>query len=331
MNLIFDWSGTLADDERLTFELTRDCVAHFGGGDLDWEAYRSEFTIPVDRFYGSRCPGTDIAEIDRWFFESYGERLGEVALFDGVAQLLGEAVREHRLFILSTLKTDLIAGALSRLGLADLFEEVVGDAFDKRDHLPSLIRRHGLEPMETLFFGDTTHDVEAGRASGLQTAAVTWGYTESSVLEGSRPYHLFRRVPGVARHLRDVATLEAAYRGGLPGAVASLSASTALGAATLLVGAELGSLVLEPGRLRAVLEAADRPHPGAQQAYAFFPDAVVVSPHGLAGSALRAARTSALEAVQRHFPTRTWALDLARAVDLDVEPVGEVVQCEPSS
>ena len=142
MNLIFDWSGTLADDERLTFELTRDCVAHFGGGDLDWEAYRSEFTIPVDRFYGSRCPGTDIAEIDRWFFKSYEERLGEVALFDGVAQLLGEAVKEHRLFILSTLKTDLIAGALSRLGLADLFEEVVGVFRESGRSVPVFCDKH---------------------------------------------------------------------------------------------------------------------------------------------------------------------------------------------
>ena len=146
MNLIFDWSGTLCDDEQLTFELTRETVVQFGGAPLDWEAYRSEFTIPVDGFYAKRCPGVAIADIDCWFCGRYGARLAELRLFGGTAELLTAWAREHRLFVLSTLATELIEGALERLdcGFAITHQEghvrsVVRDAREaRRDPLGSV-------------------------------------------------------------------------------------------------------------------------------------------------------------------------------------------------
>lgn len=212
MNLVFDWSGTLADDERLTFELTRDCVVHFGGEPIDWETYRAEFTIPVDGFYGKHCPGVDIGDIDAWFFDAYAERLSELRMFSGLPDLVARLSGEHRLFVLSTLKGDLISGSLSNMGMDHLFVEVLGDAFDKREHLPGLLERHGCDPLETMFIGDTPHDVEAGRAAGVQTAAAAWGYTDLEPLLGAHPDHVFHRGAELAEHLHSEASLDVAGR-----------------------------------------------------------------------------------------------------------------------
>ena len=208
MDLVFDWSGTLADDERLTFELTRDCVAHFGGGAIDWETYRAEFTIPVDGFYGKHCPAAAVADIDRWFFGAYAQRLGEVRMFEGLPAVLTRLSRDHRLYVLSTLQGSLITGALGAMGLEALFTEVVGGAFDKRDHLPALLERHGCDPMETMFIGDTPHDVVAGQAAGVQAAAVTWGYTGAQPLREAYPDHLFHETAGLIHHLDVEASLD---------------------------------------------------------------------------------------------------------------------------
>lgn len=126
--------------------------------------------------------------------------------------------------------------------------------------------------------------------------------------------------PGVA-----LSDLETAYRKGLQQAVdvaLTVRELDEADGALLLVGAEFGSLVLEPARMRAAFEALGERAPGKRYAYAFFRDALVVAREPLKGAALRAARLAALEAVQQAQLIATWPLDVARPVDLDVPPAG---------
>ncbi len=115
---------------------------------------------------------------------------------------------------------------------------------------------------------------------------------------------------------RSVAALEAAYQAGLGSARTEVTDARRIDEASLVVGFDAGSLVLEPKLLAATLREAGLPAEGRRTAYAFFPDVVVVADAPFAGRALLRARTAALEAVQARFPGRTWPLDLARPVDL---------------
>ena len=45
-----------------------------------------------------------------------------------------------------------------------------------------------------LFVGDSPHDLEAGRAAGVRTAAVTWGAAGEEALSARAPDYLVRRV-----------------------------------------------------------------------------------------------------------------------------------------
>ena len=137
--------------------------------------------------------------------------------------------------------------------------------------------------------------------------------------------------PVAAGEGRGLSVLEAAYQRGLGSATTTLDHARALdGNGTwLFVGWDIGSLVLEPGRVRAALEAVGGGGRNAGHGYAFHPDALVVSSAPLDGRAARMARTAALEAVQPRYPTRTWSLDVARALDLRVPAIG-VVEGPPS-
>ena len=103
-----------------------------------------------------------------------------------------------------------------------------------------------------------------------------------------------------------------------------LAAVRAWGEGSLVVGFDAGSLVLEPALLKAALQAGERPATGRWFACAFGPDAVVVTPTQLTGKVLHQARLAAEDAVRGLFPGRGWPLDVARPVDLDVEPLGQV-------
>ena len=62
-----------------------------------------------------------------------------------------------------------------------------GDTLARRkpDPAPVLLacERAGMDPAQAVFVGDDRRDVEAGRAAGLRTVAVSWGY-----LDGGDPH-----------------------------------------------------------------------------------------------------------------------------------------------
>ncbi len=127
---------------------------------------------------------------------------------------------------------------------------------------------------------------------------------------------------------RDVRVLEAAWSHGLDESTALLLETRTLtlpkGPAHLLVGYEFAAMVLETERLVALCRAASLTLTGKINVYAFHADAIVVSATPLDGQDRGAARNASLEAVAPRYPTRTWPLDVARPVDLNVEPRGRV-------
>ena len=58
----------------------------------------------------------------------------------------------------------------------------------------------GLDPAECWYIGDSPYDIQAGKAAGCKTIAVTWGvFTEEALIE-ERPdqvCHTFAEVVGV--------------------------------------------------------------------------------------------------------------------------------------
>lgn len=201
MNLIFDWSGTLADDQCFTWEITNDTLEHFGAKRVSFDEYQRDFVIPVSGFYEPRCPGVSIEEIDQFFFARYEQRAGGIELFPGVASMLKELRGRHRAFILTTNATRAVERCLTALQLDGLFEEICGHAFDKRQHLPALLDRRGLRTADTAFFGDTPHDVETGNAAGVVSVGVSFGYGSAQALNAASPSVLLQQPADLRRYI----------------------------------------------------------------------------------------------------------------------------------
>lgn len=201
-SLILDWAGTLADDVHVTLEATNTTLMRFGAEPVDLETYRAEFTIPVDGFYAKRCPGVAMADLDRVFFEVYGEIAPALMLFPGVAALLHTAKqRGLRIFLLSTVPNEVIRAALEAHKLADLVDGWYGGAFDKRLVLPRLLADHSLAHDECLYVGDSTHDIEAAKLAGVRSGAALYGYSKPEKLEGAGPDYAFADVAAILKAL----------------------------------------------------------------------------------------------------------------------------------
>jgi 8-oxo-dGTP pyrophosphatase MutT (NUDIX family) len=76
---------------------------------------------------------------------------------------------------------------LRELGLADFFEATYSGVLDKRERILGILETHRLNPAESAFIGDMTHDIDTARHGNLTSIAVLTGYTHAGPLAAARP------------------------------------------------------------------------------------------------------------------------------------------------
>lgn len=187
-HVVFDWSGTLYDDHVPSFAATRKTVKEFSGKLISYAEYKKHFVIPVDKFYRRYDKRTPIAEIDRFYFESFANHIAEGRLFTGVLEAL-ETLKRHGIAVsmFSTVRQDLLEGMCAKLGIARYFKLVRGSVFDKRKEFRFHLKELGAKASEVLFVGDMVHDVEAANANGVFSGCVGNGYHSLTQLLVARP------------------------------------------------------------------------------------------------------------------------------------------------
>jgi len=127
--------------------------------------------------------------IDR-FLEYYSAHLiDNTTLYPGVVDTL-EALAGYRKAVISNKREDLSAKALQHLGLSRYFDLIVGsDTTAERKPSPVpinyVLSRLGIGHEEAMIVGDSTYDINAGRAAGILTVAVTYGYRPADTLRGA--------------------------------------------------------------------------------------------------------------------------------------------------
>ncbi len=200
MDIIFDWSGTLADDQELTWRLTDATLTGLGCSSISYEEYRREFSLPAAAFYSVKAPGHDPETIENLFAEICRKNYpSEVRLHPGMHSLLHCLHGEHRLFILSSLEENLISESLNRLGLQNLFHKIRGGARDKIHVLARELETFTDSPTECILIGDTPHDLEAARRNGIQAGAALYGYSDAALLKMAEPDMVFRQAADIKR------------------------------------------------------------------------------------------------------------------------------------
>lgn len=140
------------------------------------------------------------------FLEEYGRHLlDNTTLYPGARAAI-ESMDWARWAVVTNKPETLSLGILDGLGLRERFDAVIGGdsvpPFRKPDPEPLLeaMRRCGVPAAETVMVGDSPVDVEAGKAAGVITVAVTRGYRDRSEIEPLRPDLLVETIAELPRH-----------------------------------------------------------------------------------------------------------------------------------
>lgn len=187
-NLIFDWSGTLVDDLPPVLEATNHVFSIYGVAPLDREAFRLRFRLPYREFYEEVLPGVALEELEVHFRKAFAGSKAPVTILPHAREKL-EWCKDHgiRCFVLTSMDSEAFAKQLVDLGLADFFEATYSGVLDKREKILGILEAHHLDPAESAFVGDMTHDIDTARHGKMTSIAVLTGYTHAGALAQAKP------------------------------------------------------------------------------------------------------------------------------------------------
>ena len=177
---VFDLDGTLVDSVDDLHVSVNHALAVVGLPPRTREEVRGFVgegaRVLLERAVGPRAELVEPA-LAAWRAHYAEHCLDRTVAYPGIPALLAGA---GRVLAVHTNKPGAMARKiLAGLGLLPRFAAVLGgdEAPRKPDPagLLALMARTGATPAETVFVGDSRHDVETARAAGVAMVAVTWG------------------------------------------------------------------------------------------------------------------------------------------------------------
>jgi phosphoglycolate phosphatase len=191
--LLFDLDGTLVDSLADIIGSFQHAFARYELPVPEEAAVRALVGKPLEEMY-SHFSTVRVAELCAAYREHYPRNfLKRSRPYPGVPELLARLrARGYLLAVVTTKRTEMARRFLEALGMSSMLDHIQGtDGFPHKPS-PEVIHRAlaALKAQGLWMVGDTTTDIEAGRAAGLQTYAVTWGTHSAEQLATAHPDEL---------------------------------------------------------------------------------------------------------------------------------------------
>lgn len=209
--VIFDVDGTLSDSQNHIVAAMTQGIEAAGLPLPSRSEMLSVVGLSLDEGMAQLLPDAPLSQRDmvvQGYRDAYRARrmLAVPPLYPGAAETLDRlAGREDMLLGIATGKSRRGLDALcEHHGIGGyFFTRQVADDHPSKPH-PSMVLTAladaGADPAEAVMIGDTTYDIEMGRAAGVATIGVRWGYHPAADLVAA----------GADRLVGDFAALEAA-------------------------------------------------------------------------------------------------------------------------
>jgi phosphoglycolate phosphatase-like HAD superfamily hydrolase len=186
-NIIFDWSGVINDSLENQLEVINAMFKELGSREISLAEMKEHWEQPYMRFYNKFLPDLTLEEEQAAFRKAVATApIGKP--FPGIVDILHEfkAAGINMVVLSSDLPATLLP-EITHFVLDGIFLDVITDVHDKSEVIHELMRKNSFTADETIFIGDSNHEIEAGKFAGVKTGAVTWGLCTREKLEALQP------------------------------------------------------------------------------------------------------------------------------------------------
>ena len=186
---LFDFDGVLVDSLDVYEQSVRLCLETIGTPIIK---NRTDYLELFDHnFYEAMAEkGVDLAA-----FMKAADKLRDVVdyskmkPFYPIMPVLMKLCRHHILLVISSNFTQAIQNILTRIQFNTCFQDILGSdfRFSKTEKIDYAVNRFQIDRGRTYYVGDTAGDIREGRAAGVRTVAVTWGWHSREKLAATNP------------------------------------------------------------------------------------------------------------------------------------------------
>jgi phosphoglycolate phosphatase len=191
--LIFDLDGTLTDTAQDITDAINYSLKPFGQKKYSVEETKAMVGSGISKLLDSLLPERDDmskkAVTDR-FLEYYADHLlDNTKVYPHVEQTLSK-LHGYKKAVVSNKRESLSRAILDGLGISMFFDIIFGsDSVPEKKPSPvpmmKLLEIFNVTCDQALIIGDSNYDIESGKAAGIKTVAVTYGFRSRDVLKNA--------------------------------------------------------------------------------------------------------------------------------------------------
>ncbi|GAA0809824.1 HAD family hydrolase [Ligilactobacillus aviarius] len=206
-NFLFDFDGTIADSGDAATLATQACFKDFDLEVPTAETVRYYMGVPIEIFIPELVEKQGkhySAEQFEAMYDSFRRHYGEIeqettTLFPQMKDTL-TALKDagKKLFIVSSKASTSLKRNLKTLGIADLFDDLIGS--DQAEHYKPapdgvlmVIEKYHLDKNESVMIGDAKYDLQMGKAAGVKTCGCLWDTFDAQLLKAENPDFLLEK------------------------------------------------------------------------------------------------------------------------------------------
>ena len=206
-NFLFDFDGTIADSGDAAALATQACFEDFDLEVPSAETVRYYMGVPIETFIPELVEKQGehySAEQSEAMYDSFRRHYGEIeqgttTLFPQMKDTLTALKKDgKKLFIVSSKSSTSLKRNLKTLGIADLFDDLIGS--DQVDHYKPapdgvlmVIEKYHLDKNESVMIGDAKYDLQMGKAAGVKTCGCLWDTFDAQLLKAENPDFLLEK------------------------------------------------------------------------------------------------------------------------------------------
>ena len=199
--VVFDFDGTIADTMNIGLQIANDLSAKYRYRKVSSEElinYRNLNTREALKRVGISYFKLPFIILD--FRRELKKRIQLLEPVKGMVSVINQLhLRKCSVGIVTSNSIENVESFLNNASISSKFQFVQAQKslFRKNTLLKSILKNYNLRPLEVLYVGDETRDIEAARKCGIPIASVCWGFNTKMVLKRHDPDYLIESPSGL--------------------------------------------------------------------------------------------------------------------------------------
>ncbi|GEM_PF-235060 len=193
--VIFDWSGVLSDELDADVATVNEILEERGHSKVSKEKFLELYELPWSNFYKKQGLPFDVdTEYSSWkrIFPKHYSKLKLFPRAKETLQWLKE--RGKKIIVLSSHNAELVKEEIEQFGLGGIIDAFDAGNNNKMQKIDALLKEHCIKKKETVYLGDTAHDIETAQFVGVKSIAVLGGFENRGKLEKAKPDYILEKI-----------------------------------------------------------------------------------------------------------------------------------------